>query len=154
MTTGDQQPIMRFPRSPLFLATLAVALCMALAGCGTDIQGLLKRDSVLVAKADEIAAAADAIDPELATEMYDAEDAKRRACETIYKSISEQMTKRPSFSDELESDVGLFVAYLVPIEDIERCARAQADYGAAVERLQARVQGPATAPASSPNRSK
>src|SRR4029450_10390488 len=113
---------MRFLRPPLFLATLVAAQCLALAGCGTDIQGLLKRDSALVAKADEIAAAADAIDPELATEMYDAEGAKRRACETIYQSISEQMTRRPSFSEELESDVGLFVAYMVPIEEIERCA--------------------------------
>ena len=51
------------------------------------IQWLLTRDSVLVAKADEIAAAAEAIDPELTTEMYDAEDAKRAACETIYQSI-------------------------------------------------------------------
>jgi hypothetical protein len=96
---------MRSRPSP-FLAPLVAALCVALSGCGTDILGLLKRDSALVAKADEIAAAADAIDPELATEMYDAEDAKRRACETIYQSISEQMTRRPSFSDDLESDVG------------------------------------------------
>lgn len=145
---------MTFARPSLFLATLVAALCLALAGCGTDIQGLLKRDSALVAKADGIAAAADAIDPELATEMYDAEDAKRRACETIYQSISEQMTRRPSFSDELESDVGLFVAYMVPIGEIERCAQAQADYGKAVARLQSRLQGPAPAPASSPNRNK
>jgi hypothetical protein len=147
---------MMFVRPPLFLATLVAMVGPALVGCGTDIQGLLKRDSALVAKADEIAAAADAIDPELATEMYDAEDAKRRACETIYKSISEQMTRRPSFSEELESDVGLFVAYMVPIEEIERCARAQAEYGKAVERLQERVQGPAaaTAPVAPPNHSK
>ena len=144
---------MRSRPSP-FLAPLVAALCVALSGCGTDIQGLLKRDSALVAKADEIAAAADAIDPELATEMYDAEDAKRRACETIYQSISEQMTRRPSFSDDLESDVGLFVAYMVPIGEIERCARAQAEYGRAVERLQNRVQGPVAAPTSTPNRNK
>jgi hypothetical protein len=145
---------MSFLRPPLFLATLVGALCAVLVGCGTDIQGLLKRDSALVAKADEIAGAADAIDPELATEMYDAEDAKRRACETIYQSISEQMTRKPSFSDELESDVGLFVAYMVPIEEIERCARAQAEYGRAVERLQLRVQGPPAPAASTPNRGK
>jgi hypothetical protein len=141
-------------RPSLFLAPLVAALGVALSGCGTDIQGLLKRDSALVAKADEIAAAADAIDPELATEMYDAEDAKRRACETIYQSISEQMTRRPSFSDDLESDVGLFVAYMVPIGEIERCARAQADYGRAVERLQNRVRGPTAAPTSTPTRNK
>jgi hypothetical protein len=145
---------MKFPRSPRLRATLAAASCLALVGCGTDIQGLLKRDSTLVAKADELAGAAEAIDPEMTTEMYDAEDAKRRACETIYQSISEQMTHRPSFSDELESDVGLFVAYMVPIGEIERCARAQTDYAKAVERLQARLQGPATAPAVTPNRSK
>jgi hypothetical protein len=119
---------------------VAVA-CLALSACGTDIQWLLNRDSVLVAKADEIAASAEAIDPELTTEMYDAEDAKRAACETIYQAISAQMTRPPSFGEEIESDVGLFVAYLVPIDEVERCARAQADYRAAVERLQVRVQG-------------
>ena len=145
---------MKFLRPPLLLATLAAASCLALVGCGTDIQGLLKRDSALVAKADELAGAAEAVDPDMTTEMYDAEDAKRQACETIYQSISEQMTRRPSFSDELESDVGLFVAYMVPIGEIERCARAQADYAKAVERLQERLQGPATAPAVTPNRRK
>ncbi|HUL06457.1 MAG TPA: hypothetical protein VLV76_08995 [Candidatus Acidoferrum sp.] len=131
------------------LAALAAALCLALAGCGTDIQWLLKRDSVLVAKADEIAASAEAIDPELTTEMYDAEDAKRVACQRIYESISEQMTRQPSFGEELESDVGLFVAYLVPIEEVERCARAQDAYRTTVERLQTRLQGRSAAPAGS-----
>jgi hypothetical protein len=141
---------MRFPRPTTLLALPAAAAYLALSACGTDIQWLLTRDSVLVSKADEIAAAAEAIDPELTTEMYDAEDAKRAACETIYQSISEQMTRRPSFGDELEADVGLFVAYLVPIGEVERCARAQADYRAAVERLQRRVQGRAAAHAGSP----
>ena len=140
---------MRFLRQSWFRATPAVTLCLALAGCGTDIQWLLRRDSSLVAKADEIAAAAEAIDPELTTEMYDAEDAKRTACETIYQSISEQMTRRPSFGDELKSDIGLFVAYLVPIDEVERCAQAQADYRTAVDRLQRRVQGRAAASAGS-----
>jgi hypothetical protein len=134
----------------MLLAMPAAAACLALSACGTDIQWLLKRDSALVAKADEIAAAAEAIDPELTTEMYDAEDAKRAACETIYQSISEQMTRRPSFGEELESDVGLFIAYFVPIDEVERCARAQVDYRAAVERLQGRMQGRAAAPAGSP----
>jgi hypothetical protein len=140
---------MRFPRLTTLFTMPVAAACLALSACGTDIQWLLNRDSVLVAKADEIAAAAEAIDPELTTEMYDAEDAKRVACETIYQSISEQMTRRPSYGDEIESDVGLFVAYLVPIEEVERCARAQADYRAAVERLQSRVQGRAAAPSGS-----
>lgn len=140
---------MRPLRPSSLLALSAAALCLTLSGCGTDIQWLLKRDSALVAKADEIAATAEAIDPELTTEMYDAEDAKRAACQSIYQSISEQMTKRPSFGEELEADFGLFVAYFVPIDEIERCARAQADYRAAVERLQQRVQGRSTAPAGS-----
>ena len=139
---------MKLSRPRLRLA-LPGALCWLLAGCGTDIQGLLKRDSTLVAKADEIAAAAEAIDPELTTEMYDAEDAKREACQRIYQSISEQMTQQPSFGDELEADVGLFVAYVVPIAEVERCAAAQDDYRAAVERLQKRVQEHNAAPSSS-----
>ncbi len=141
---------MRFLRPPPLLATPVAALCLALAACGTDIHWLLKRDSALVAKADTIAAAAEAVDPQLTTEMYDAEDAKRAACETIYQSISEQMTRRPSFGEELEADVGLFVAYLVPIGEVERCARAQADYGVAVERLQRRMAGRAAAPSGPP----
>jgi hypothetical protein len=141
---------MRLLRPTRLLAMAIAASCLALAGCGTDIQWLLKRDSALVAKADEIAAAAEAIDPQLTTEMYDAEDAKRVACETIYQAISEQMTRRPSFGDELESDFGLFVAYLVPIEEVERCARAQASYRTTVELLQRRVQGRAARPTGSP----
>jgi hypothetical protein len=141
---------MRFLHPSRLRATSVAALCLALGGCGTDIEWLLRRDSSLVAKADEIAAAAESIDPELTTEMYDAEDAKRSACETIYQSISEQMTRRPSFGDELKSDIGLFVAYLVPIGEVERCARAQADYRTAVERLESRVQGRAAAPAGPP----
>jgi hypothetical protein len=141
---------MRFLRPPPLLATPAAALCLALAACGTDIQWLLTRDSALVARADEIAAGAEAIDPELTTEMYDAEDAKRTACQMIYQSISEQMTRRPSFGEELESDLGLFFAYLMPIDEVERCARAQANYRAAVERLQSRVRGRAAAPADPP----
>ena len=135
----------------MLLAMPAAAACLALSACGTAIQWLLNRDSVLVAKADEIAAAAEAIDPELTTEMYDAEDAKRAACETIYQSISEQMARRPSFGEELGSDVGLFVAYFVPIDEVERCARAQIAYRTAVERLQSRVQGRTAAPAGSPS---
>jgi hypothetical protein len=128
-------------RPRALLATSAAALCLMLSACGTDIQWLLNRDSILVAKADNIAAAAEAVDPELTTEMYDAEDAKRAACETIYQSISAQMTQQPSFGDELEADIGLFVAYMVPIAEVERCARAQAAYQTAVERLQKRLQG-------------
>jgi len=138
---------MKFSRPSPILAMLATALGLALAGCGTDIQWLLKRDSALVSKADEVAATAEEIDPELTTEMYDAEDAKRVACQRIYQAISEMMTQQPSFGDELESDIGLFVAYLVPIDEVERCARAQIDYAAAVERLQSRVQGRSAAPA-------
>ena len=140
---------MRFPRPTTLLAMPVAVACLALSACGTDIQWLLNRDSVLVAKADEIAASAEAIDPELTTEMYDAEDAKRAACETIYQAISAQMTRPPSFGEEIESDVGLFIAYLVPIDEVERCAKAQADYRAAVERLQGRVQGRAAAGARS-----
>ena len=137
---------MRLLRPSPRLVTPFAALCLAVAGCGTDIHWLLKRDSALVTKADEIATAAEASDPELTKEMYDAEDAKREACEKIYKSISEQMTHKPSYGEELESDLGLFVAYMVPIDEVERCAKALDRYQATVDHLQERMKGQGTAP--------
>jgi hypothetical protein len=129
------------PPAPLILAVLAVA-CLLPAGCGTDVEWLLERDSFLVARADKAAASAEAIEPALTTAMYDAEDAKQAACESIYTSVSEQMTRPPSFGEELESDIGAFVAYLFPIEEIERCADAQARYESAVKALERRVALP------------
>lgn len=117
----------------------AVAACLPLLACGTDVQWLLARDSLLVARADRAAAVAEAVEPELATEMYDAEDAKRAACETIYAPIAAYMTTSPSFGEELAADVGAFLAYIFPIPAIERCADAQARYQETVEALERRV---------------
>jgi hypothetical protein len=127
-----------YPPARPTLAALAIA-CLLPSGCGTDVEWLLERDSVLVARADKAAASAEAIEPELTTAMYDAEDAKQAACESIYTSVSEQMTRPPSYGEELESDIGAFVAYLFPIEEVERCADAQRRYESAVEALERRI---------------
>jgi hypothetical protein len=119
-----------------------VIACIVLSACGTDVEWLLERDSVLVARADRVAASAEVLEPDITTQMYDAEDAKRAACESIYASISELMTRPPSFGEELVSDVGAFLAYLFPIDEVERCADAQAKYLSAVEALERRVGVP------------
>ncbi|MGE0120725.1 MAG: hypothetical protein AB7S71_19120 [Dongiaceae bacterium] len=116
-----------------------MALCLPLLACGTDVELLLARDSLLVARADRVADAGETAAPDLTTEMYDAEDAKRAACETIYAPIAAYMTAPPSFGEELAADVGAFVAYIVPIPSVERCAEAQAQYRKAVEALEQRV---------------
>lgn len=131
------------------LRDIGIALSVSLTSCGTDVEWLLERDGKLVADADRIAAAAEAIDPEATTSMYDAEDAKRAACQTIYESISEQIASKPSFGEEFVSDLGLFVAYLVPIEEVERCAKAEAAYEAVVEAIGKRVEGHDAEPAGS-----
>jgi hypothetical protein len=128
------------------LAAASAVTCLLLPACGTDVEWLLERDSVLVARADKVAADAEAIEPDSTTRMYDAEDAKRAACESIYASISEMMTRPPSFGEELASDVGGFLAYLFPIEEVERCADAQANYESAVEALEHRVGATDTTP--------
>jgi hypothetical protein len=120
-------------------AAASVAACLSLAACGTDIELLLERDSALVTRADRLAAAAEAIEPELTTELYDTEDAKRAACESIYASVAGFMTRPPSFGEELVSDLGAFLAYLFPIGEVERCAQAQSRYQAAVEALADRI---------------
>lgn len=117
----------------------AVLASLASTACGTDVEWLLERDGLLVSRADKVAARAEAIDPDLTTPMYDAEDAKRVACESIYASIAEQITRPPSFGEELAADAGAFVAYLLPIAEVERCADAQAKYQAAVEALEDRA---------------
>ena len=86
-----------------------------------------------------MAVAGESAAPELTTQMYDAEDAKRAACEAIYAPIAAYMTTPPSFSEEFASDVGAFIAYIIPIPSVERCAEAQAQYRQAVEALEQRV---------------
>jgi len=127
-------------------AMAPVLVCLAPAACGTDVEWLLERDGLLVARADKIAARVETVDPELTTPMYDAEDAKRKACESIYASVAEQMTRPSSFGEELAADVGAFLAYFFPIPQIERCADAQAEYRAAVEDLERRAAALEPAP--------
>lgn len=127
------------PPSARLRAAAAALVCLAAAGCGTDVEWLLERDGRLVSRADKVAARAEAIDPDLTTPMYDAEDAKRLACESIYASIAEQITRPASFGEELAADTGAFLAYLIPIAEVERCADAQAKYQAAVEALESRA---------------
>jgi hypothetical protein len=122
-------------------ALCCLSLSLGLAACGTDVKWLLKRDGVLVAEADRVAAAAEFIDPELTTELYDAEDAKQAACRMIYESVAQLMARPPTFGEQLVSDLGMFLAYLVPLGEVERCASAQADYEAALDRLRIQMPG-------------
>lgn len=116
-------------------------LVVSLAGCGTDVQWLLRRDSLLVSEADKVATNAEAVDPELTTPMYDAEDAKRAACQTLYDSIAERMQRTPTFGEQLVSDLGQFVAYFIPFDELEHCAAAQDVYAVAVADLKQRMTG-------------
>ncbi len=153
-TSGSHgTPAVRFVRAPhstdpfhssRWCRAAAVVLCLPLFACGTDIELLLARDSLLVARADRAAAAGETVAPDLTTKVYDAEDAKRAAGETIYAPIAGYMTTPPSFSEEFASDVGAFIAYIVPIPSVERCAAAQAQYQQAVEALEQRVGGSET----------
>lgn len=129
------------------LAALSLLGCTCLlTSCGTDVGWLLTRDSKLVAEADKAATAAEAIDPNLTTPLYDAEDAKRDACQPIYASISELMQREPSYGEQLASDLGLFFAFFFPIEELERCADAQVTYAAAIDDLRKRIGGVPTTP--------
>lgn len=138
-SNAETQAAGRLAAPPRLLVAASVVAPLVLLGCGTDVKWLLERDSVLVARADKVAARAEAIEPDLTTQMYDAEDAKRAACETIYTSISEEMTQPPSYGEELASGIGAFLAYLFPFEEVERCADAQAKYEAAVKALERQV---------------
>lgn len=125
-------------------AVLTLFCASMLTACGTDVGWLLTRDSELVAEADKATTAADAVDPDLATPVYDAEDVKRDACQSIYASISDLMQRKPSFGEQLVSDLGLFIAFFVPIDEIERCAEAQAVYAAAIDDLKGRLRADTT----------
>lgn len=130
-----------------WIAALPLLLCASLlTACGTDVGWLLTRDSNLVAEADKATTAAEAIDPDLSTALYDAEDAKRDACQPIYASISELMQRSPSYGEELASDLGLFFAFFFPIDEIERCAKAQAAYASAIDELRQQLSGAAATP--------
>lgn len=119
---------------------ISILVCMtALTACGTDVKGLLKLDSRLVIEADKAAAAAEAVDPDLTNRLYEAEDEKRSACQTIYASISELMQRDPTYGEQLASDIGLFLAFFFPFDEVERCAKAQAAYRDAIDDLKQRL---------------
>lgn len=143
---GRHPGILRRGRQGWLATTSLLVFAFLLTACGTDVGWLLTRDSKLVAEADKTATAAEAIDPELTTPLYDAEDAKRDACQPIYASISELMQREPSYGEQLASDLGLFFAFFFPIDELERCADAQAAYAAAIDDLRNRIGGVSTTP--------
>lgn len=143
---GRHSGILRRGRQGRLAAPSLFAIALLLAACGTDVGWLLRRDSKLVAEADKAATAAEAIDPDLTTPLYDAEDTKRDACQPIYASISQLMQREPSYGEQLTSDLGLFFAFFFPIDELERCADAQAAYAAAIDDLRKRIGGGKTTP--------
>jgi hypothetical protein len=120
----------------LLLRCLAAALCLALAGCGTSIKGLLEEESALVWQSEPVVAAAEAEGRGREETLYDAEAARHQACEKIIEAVRQKRDEGGgSLGQRFWSDFRQLSALLVPIPSVERCAEAQDLYKDELARL-------------------
>ena len=107
---------------------LTVGVFFLLAGCGTNIPFLLEEEGRLMWRGDQALEAAD-FDADLQTPLYDAESRMQKSCESINRAVTEQRdTPDISILAQLRTDLGLVIALLLPIKEVETCATAQDHY--------------------------
>ncbi len=110
-------------------ASIIIASCAALIGCGTNVRKLLEDDSRISWQAYSAIEQAEALDIGLEGPIYNAEAAKHEACEPIYAAAAERFSSDTlSFWEELWSDLVQFVVRVVPIDTVETCAKAHKRY--------------------------
>ncbi len=121
---------------------LAAAGGLVLAGCGTDLHGMLAEESRLTWQAQAVVAEAALVEPGSERLVFDAETAKQQACAEINHAVMEEWRgagQQPSAGEGLVSDLTQFAVRLFPVESVERCAEAHQHYRAAVVALRQRV---------------
>src|SRR5262245_19694063 len=110
-------------------------LTLALTSCGNNLPWLITQNSRLVAEADRAVSAAEPLGTGLEQPVYEAETAKNDACKFIYDEMSERMDRESRFAERFRTDVSTLFVLLVPVPDVERCARAFDAYHASVIAL-------------------
>ena len=108
--------------------SLAVGACFLLAACGTSIPSLIEEEGRLLWRGDQALQAAD-VDHDLQTPLYDAESEMQSSCESINRAVTARRDGPDiSIAAQFQTDLALVIALLLPIEEVETCATAQAHY--------------------------
>ena len=116
--------------------SLAVALFLLLAGCGTNVKTLLEEDGRLFWQADPIVMAAEDLDRDLVEPFNAAETAKIEACDALHSAAEESIEENErSRVAEFWSDVTMLFVRVFPVESVERCARAHERYSQELDVL-------------------
>ena len=128
---------------------VALALCLLLTGCGTDVMALLDEDGRVFWQADPIIAAAEDLDRGLEAPIIDAESAKQVACEPVYAKTKQQIYEGDwSYWEKFWSNLALLVVEVFPVQLVERCAQAHEDYNRELGALRQRLEAEGVYPRS------
>jgi hypothetical protein len=113
-----------------------IGIGLALGGCGTNVRSLMAEDSRLVVEADRAVGVAETLGTGLEQPVYDAEAVKGEACKFINDAVVDLMEREPTFGEQFTIDLSMFIVLLVPVGEVERCARALEAYSASVNGLE------------------
>lgn len=121
---------------------LLLASALALAGCGTDVLTMVKKESQITWDAHSVAFAASKLDQGLEKRIYDAEFAKVKACRQVDKGVSEYIENygRITFFEQLKADFTRLLVFVFPVTSIENCADAYNYYVREYLTLSARLK--------------
>lgn len=115
------------------IQTSIVIVALSLPGCGTNIVALFESDSQLAWQVEEVVRAAE--DRNLATMngYYDAESEKLHVCQPLYRKADAQIElglrgRAAPVADRFWADLMILSALLVPVPQVEDCARALERY--------------------------
>lgn len=121
-----------------------VFFMLCLTGCGTNIFALLETDSELAWQAEEVARTAENRNITTTNGYYDAETEKLHVCQPLYRNADSQIELgmrgrvAPVF-ERFWGDLLVLGALLVPVPQVEDCARAieryEFEYFALSDRL-------------------
>ena len=126
------------------IQTLSVFFVFSLTGCGTNIATLLETDSELAWQVEDAVRTAEDRNITAMNSYYDAETEKVRVCRTLYRNAEAQIDLGLSGSavpifEQFWGDLMLLGALLLPVPQVEDCARAikrfELEYTALSDRL-------------------
>lgn len=128
-----------------------LALTFLLTGCGTNVMYLLSEESRIMAEADPLVVSAEQAGNGLEMPVYEAEDAKNRACDFLHSAVFDRLQRDPGFFEQFVSDLSSAVVLIVPIAQVEDCAAAFEAYSAAVDNLANSMSDAAELPGAAPS---
>ena len=127
-------------RSGPLAGCLVAGIAFVVAGCGTDVPALMKRDGDLFWEANFLLEEAAEAQVEVDPALYRAEADKITACDFLTEAMTEQIHEgEPDFVDNVLLGAGDLLARILPIADIEHCASAVDTYGSELDRLRYRL---------------